>query len=101
MANSLMKLFWILVTTIAFLLALVGLAIPVLPQLPFFIAGFFSLSKASPRFHRWVTHTKLYRKLFNGVTEKFHTKKKSCEERGIKWYETIYFKLMSVFTVQD
>lgn len=44
------------------LLGLIGLALPVFPQIPFFVLGFAFLAGASKRVHRWVTQTEFYQK---------------------------------------
>ncbi|GEN48286.1 DUF454 family protein [Ligilactobacillus pobuzihii] len=101
MTHSITKLLWCLLTIVAFTLGLIGLALPVLPQLPFLITGFFGLSKVSPRFHHWITNTKVYKMLFGSLTTHCKQKKQEFEERGIKWYESLYLKMMSVIMVQD
>lgn len=101
MTQNITKVLWCLLTVVAFALALIGLVLPVMPQLPFLITGFFGLSKVSPRFHHWITNTKVYRMLFSGLTEHCKQKRQEFEERGMKWYESLYFKMMTVIMVQD
>ena len=52
----------IILATIFFILGVIGLLIPVIPQVPFFVAGVLLMSAVSPRFRNAVTGTKLYRK---------------------------------------
>lgn len=44
------------------LLAMVGLVIPILPQIPTAIVAAFLLSKGSTRFHLWTRHNKFFGK---------------------------------------
>ncbi len=39
-------------------LAVVGIFLPVVPQVPFAIAAAYCFSKSSPQFHHWVRHNK-------------------------------------------
>lgn len=44
-----------------FLLLVVGIVFPIVPQVPFLLAFLYSLSKFSPRFHKWLLNTRVYR----------------------------------------
>ena len=101
MTRGIVTFTWVLLTIIFFLLTIIGLALPVFPQLPFLIAGFFCLSKASPRFHRWLTNTRVYRKIFGRLNYQIQEKKKELTQREMKWYETIYIKIMTAFMIQE
>ena len=46
---------------IAFILGFVGLLIPIIPQIPFFILGVLCMSAASSRFKRFLVGTGFYR----------------------------------------
>lgn len=99
--RNITKILWGLLTVIAFVLGIIGLALPVMPQLPFLITGFFGLSKVSPRFHQWVTNTKIYRKLFGHLTKYCQDKKQEFEQRGATWYQNLYLKMMMVLMIKD
>ena len=45
---------WIIIGWAFFVFALVGLVLPVIPQVPFAIAAAFCFSKGHPRLHRWM-----------------------------------------------
>lgn len=47
---------WVAAGWVMMALALVGLVLPVVPQVPFAIAAAWCFSKGSPRLHRWITH---------------------------------------------
>lgn len=44
-----------------FALGLVGVAVPVLPTTPLFLAATFLFARSSPRLHAWIVSTKPYR----------------------------------------
>lgn len=95
------KILWGLLTVTALILGIIGLALPVVPQLPFFITALFGLSKLSPKFHRWITNTKVYRKVFGSLTVHCQAKKQEFEERGATWYQNFYLKMMMILMVKD
>ena len=47
------KIGWGMLALTGFVGGIIGLALPVIPQVPFFLLALFALSKLSPRFHRW------------------------------------------------
>ena len=49
---------WIVLGWAFFVFALVGLALPVIPQVPFAIAAAYCFSKGHPRLHRWMREHK-------------------------------------------
>ena len=55
---------------ICFILGIVGLLIPVIPQIPFFVLGVLCLSAASTRFKQFVVGTPLYQKHIKEHVEK-------------------------------
>ncbi|MGX5377700.1 YbaN family protein [Ligilactobacillus sp. LYQ135] len=56
------KTCWLIVAIIFFVLGIIGLIFPVIPQVPFLLIAFFSLSKGSPKFHAWIRERKFYQK---------------------------------------
>ena len=55
------RLLWLLMSVISFLLLVVGIVLPIMPQVPFLLAFLYSLSKFSPRVHKWLLNTRVYR----------------------------------------
>ena len=53
---------WLVLAIFFFVLGLVGLALPVIPQVPFFLLAIYFTSKFSPRFHNWNSNNRLYKK---------------------------------------
>ncbi len=58
-------LFWVF-----FRLAVIGLILPVIPQVPFFVISFMFLAGASRHFRKFIVSTKLFNKFFKGYVER-------------------------------
>lgn len=74
------RLLWLLMSVISFLLLVVGIVFPIVPQVPFLLVFLYSLSKFSPRFHKWLLNTRVYRWLkgfMNNEKEKIGMKRLS------------------------
>lgn len=71
----LIKLAWGFLGSISFMGGIVGLLLPVIPQVPFFLVTIFCIAKISPRFHRWLLGNRLYIKYLAPVVAKFKLKK--------------------------
>ena len=56
------RIFWIILGFICLSLGTIGVALPVLPTVPFYMATVFCFAKSSKRLHDWFIGTKLYRK---------------------------------------
>lgn len=59
----LQKLLWLVLATICCALGIVGLMLPVIPQVPFFFGAAWALTKASPRFRRWLHSHRWYQQM--------------------------------------
>lgn len=57
-----MKYIWILLGFISLFLGTIGIVLPILPTVPFYMATVFCFAKSSDRLHNWFTHTNLYKK---------------------------------------
>lgn len=56
------RIFWIILGFLCLGLGTVGIVLPVLPTVPFFMATVFCFAKSSKRLHDWFVGTKLYKK---------------------------------------
>lgn len=75
----LIKLAWGCLGSLSFMGGIVGLILPVVPQVPFFLVTIFCIAKISPRFHRWLLSNRLYLKYVEPVLAKFRLKKKTIK----------------------
>lgn len=57
-----MKIIWILLGFISLILGTLGIVLPILPSVPFYMATVFCFAKSSDKLHHWFTHTNLYKK---------------------------------------
>lgn len=56
------KVFWIVLGTICLALGTVGIVLPILPTVPFYLATLFCYAKGSQRLRDWFIGTSLYKK---------------------------------------
>lgn len=59
------KIIWLILGIAFLLLGIVGLFLPVIPQVPFFVMAMICLGKGSSRFQMWFEQTRLYGRLQN------------------------------------
>ena len=57
-----LKLFWIVLGFICLGLGTIGIALPILPTVPFYMATVFCFAKSSQKLHDWFIGTSLYKK---------------------------------------
>lgn len=57
-----LKAFWVVLGFICLGLGTIGIVLPVLPTVPFYMATVFCFAKSSQRLHDWFIGTNLYRK---------------------------------------
>jgi len=73
------KSFLIIVGTVFVILGIIGLLLPVIPQIPFFLVGLFLLMAGSKEVHDYCVNSKIYRKYIaeraEHYREKFREKK--------------------------
>lgn len=99
MTKNIAKFFWLLLAVLGFTCGIIGLLLPVVPQVPFFLLAIFSLSKVSPRFHAWITHTRLYQKYIVGMFDFMLKKKEQLEQlRQLNLYQRLFVKFAAVVT---
>ncbi|MBI9019918.1 MAG: DUF454 family protein [Verrucomicrobia bacterium] len=65
------KTAWLAGGVVFFLLFLIGLLLPVIPQLPFFIVSIFCFIRCSPRFNDWMSRKRWFKR-FHGWAEQRH-----------------------------
>ena len=64
-----MKYIWILLGFISLFLGTIGIVLPILPTVPFYMATVFCFARSSETLHNWFMHTKLYKKHLNSFVK--------------------------------
>lgn len=57
-----LRIFWIILGFVCLGLGTVGVVLPILPTVPFYMATVFCFAKSSKRLHDWFVGTNLYKK---------------------------------------
>ena len=70
MANKSFKVFWLILAFLCLALGTIGVFLPVLPTVPFYLVTAFSFAKSSDRLHNWFINTKLYKKNLESFVER-------------------------------
>lgn len=65
-----MRIFWILLGFLSLGLGTVGVVLPILPTVPFYMATVFCFAKSSRKLHDWFLGTKLYQKHLDSFVQR-------------------------------
>ncbi|SEM76916.1 hypothetical protein SAMN05216431_10890 [Ligilactobacillus sp. WC1T17] len=84
------RFLWLMLAIVMFVLSIIGLMLPVIPQVPFILAFLYSMSKFSPRFHQWLLKTRFHQWINHFLrTEK---QKVAAKQKEV-WYKTLWLKM--------
>lgn len=67
--KGILQYFWLALGFLCLVLGTIGLVLPILPTVPFYLATVCCFAKGSPRLHRWFTSTSLYEKHVKDFSE--------------------------------
>lgn len=70
MKKNPLKLLWLLLGLVCLGLGCVGVVLPIIPSVPFFLVTVFYFAKSSKKLHDWFLSTKLYKKHLESFVQK-------------------------------
>lgn len=69
MKKNPIKILWVIAGFVCLALGTVGIVLPILPTVPFYMATVFCFAKSSKRLHDWFLGTSLYKKHLESFVE--------------------------------
>jgi uncharacterized membrane protein YbaN (DUF454 family) len=87
------KIIWIILGSLALLLGMIGIVVPILPTTPFLLLTLTFYAKGSTRFEIWFKHTKLYKRYLEDFITHKAMKKKD------KWMLMIFVDLVLLTSI--
>ncbi|GGI63077.1 DUF454 family protein [Limosilactobacillus caviae] len=79
-----MKLLWIVLGSISFVGGIIGVLLPIIPQVPFFLLTIWCITKVSPRFHNWLLSNSLYVKYAKPLVNRLENLKRQPKRAAAK-----------------
>lgn len=70
MKKNPIRILWVLVGFVCLGLGSIGIVLPILPTVPFYMLTVFCFAKSSKKLHSWFLGTKLYKKHLESFVEK-------------------------------
>ena len=70
MKKNPLNLLWLLMGLVCLGLGCVGVVLPIIPSVPFFLVTVFCFAKSSKKLHDWFLSTKLYKKHLESFVQK-------------------------------
>ena len=87
-----MKVIYMILGLLSFLLGIIGIVLPVLPTTPFLLLAGFFLAKSSDRVNNWFINTKVYKRYIKDFAENKSMK------RIHKWTLLIFVDIMMIIS---
>lgn len=69
MKKSPLKIFWVVLGCLCLGLGTIGIVLPILPTVPFYMATLFCFAKSSQKLHDWFIGTSLYKRHLDSFVE--------------------------------
>ena len=64
------RIFWLILGLLCLGLGTVGIVLPILPTVPFFLVALFAFTRSSQKLHDWFVGTRMYQKHLDSFVKK-------------------------------